>query len=206
MKIVQIQAPYSPQEGDANERPRMLIRRSDVKPGLESDYETYLSVSAMDTIHAHVNWGTQSYVGLAEQGGILVGQAFREPSGHGYSLVTRAIAGALGDGSMTYLKMGHSCWHQMLSELDTLREASPNETLEIMGWYHTHPGNLGVFMSGTDMRTQQLLFPSDWHVALVMNPQKQLWRVYQGYEAKLHQGWIYKSESSPLDTEDHVVY
>lgn len=203
MKLVQIQAPYSPQTDSAT-RPQALVRRSDVKPGLESDYETYVSVAAMDAIHAHIRWGSGLYDGLAEQGGILVGQAFQETNGQGFSIVTHALAGILGDGSMTYLKLGHACWHQMLSELEALREASPEATLEVIGWYHTHPGSLGVFMSGTDMRTQQLLFPKDWHIAMVMNPQKELWRVYHGYEAKLHQGWICELEPSPFNIEDHV--
>jgi proteasome lid subunit RPN8/RPN11 len=42
----------------------------------------------------------------------------------------------------------------------------------IVGWYHSHP-NIGVFMSGTDMRTQQAFFYHDWSVSIVYDPVRQ---------------------------------
>lgn len=37
-----------------------------------------------------------------------------------------------------------------------------------VGWYHTHPGH-GIFMSATD-RANHRLYPSGWHIALVVDP------------------------------------
>lgn len=39
----------------------------------------------------------------------------------------------------------------------------------IIGWYHSHP-NIGVFMSGTDMRTQRSFFPHPWCLSIVCDP------------------------------------
>ena len=54
--------------------------------------------------------------------------------------------------------------------------------LQVIGWYHTHPGGLSVFMSGTDRATQRRHFSADWHFALVLNPHRQSIRAFHGPE------------------------
>lgn len=42
----------------------------------------------------------------------------------------------------------------------------------IVGSYHSHPG-VGVFLSPTDMITQQSAFAHPWQIALVIDPQSE---------------------------------
>ena len=71
-----------------------------------------------------------------------------------YGVVDDAISGDLASGSSTYLEMGHSTWKKMIDELDKIRFSSSSGNAQIIGWYHTHPNELDVFMSGTDKGTQ----------------------------------------------------
>jgi proteasome lid subunit RPN8/RPN11 len=47
-----------------------------------------------------------------------------------------------------------------------------------LGWFHTHPNNLPVFMSSTDRYTHRLYFPTDDYCAIVINPQKKILRTF----------------------------
>ena len=62
-----------------------------------------------------------------------------------------------------------------------------NENQSIVGWYHSHP-RLGVFMSGTDVRTQtnyQAYFPHA--VGLVIDPSKSDFKVFQVSDGRYHE-------------------
>lgn len=52
---------------------------------------------------------------------------------------------------------------------DSLYERYPDETVVIVGWYHTHPG-FGIFLSGMDQFIHQNFFTQIWHTALVLDP------------------------------------
>lgn len=52
------------------------------------------------------------------------------------------------------------------------------EKLAILGWFHTHPSNLPVFMSGTDRANQAEKYPDGF--ALVINPHTMVWKAYYG--------------------------
>lgn len=100
-----------------------------------------------------------------EQGGVLVGQAFVDTSGFHYLSVEAALPAIGAEASPTHLRFSSESWESICN---TYRLQS-HQTF--VGWYHTHPG-LGVFMSGTDKRTQSLFFNQDWHVAIVLDPKR----------------------------------
>ena len=84
-----------------------------------------------------------------------------------------------------FVEFTKEMWRDMQNELTILNEKRDKDMkLVILGWFHTHPNNLSVFMSGTDMETQRLNFPLDWQVSLVMNPHKDIFRVFFGKNAK----------------------
>ena len=58
-----------------------------------------------------------------------------------------------------------------------------SSSLRVVGWYHTHPNGLDVFMSGTDRDTQRALFPGAAQFALVLNPHRRLWRAFRGADS-----------------------
>jgi proteasome lid subunit RPN8/RPN11 len=98
-----------------------------------------------------------------EHGGILTGQAYKDIGGNHYVLVTNAIAATDSQGTSTHLQFTAESWKPVWDYLQTSPE------VKIIGWYHTHPG-LGVFLSGTDLRTQRLYFSAPWNVAVVIDP------------------------------------
>ena len=98
-----------------------------------------------------------------EHGGILTGEAYKDPSGSHYVLIQNAVAAIDSQGTSTHLQFTAESWKPVWDYLQS------NPGVQIIGWYHTHPG-LGVFLSGTDLRTQRLYFPSLWNVAVVVDP------------------------------------
>jgi len=91
--------------------------------------------------------------------------------------------------------MTHETWKEMLDKADKLLEQS-GSALQIIGWYHTHPNTLDVFMSGTDQNTQSRLFGNDWQFAIVLNPQKRIWCAFYGSHSTECQGYIIDNEEN----------
>jgi hypothetical protein len=152
----------------------------------------YVKDTAMRRIHEHIQWNSRSSANLVEQGGILVGSATRDPvTGAIHGLVTDAVAARAGArGSGAHLELGHEAWHAMLDELDVMRDASASH-MHVIGWYHTHPGELDVFMSSVDRLTQERLFSEVWQFAIVLNPQRRVWRAFNGRASEECRGvWL----------------
>jgi proteasome lid subunit RPN8/RPN11 len=79
----------------------------------------------------------------------------------------------------------------MLDELDIKRDTGGGTPIHVVGWYHTHPGELDVFMSSVDRHTQEKLFSEDWQFAIVLNPQRAEWRAFNGRAAEECRGvWL----------------
>jgi proteasome lid subunit RPN8/RPN11 len=96
---------------------------------------------------------------LREQAGILRGWAYVD-AGQNYVNITSALAvETVSDAA--HFKFRKDGWEKIWRQL----ENGP----DILGWYHTHPG-LGVFLSPTDLRTQQQHFCTPWSVAVVIDP------------------------------------
>ena len=156
-----------------------------------------ISQKAKIQIWQHIGWGEKnSAINTNEQGGILLGNVYRDTEKsivHG--LVTQVVTTDLAQGKPAYLKMTHEAWSQMLNDADFIIDANPDKDLQVIGWYHTHPNNLDVFMSGTDLNTQQKFFYQKWHYAVVLNPHREYWRVFIGAEAKECQGFILKDDT-----------
>jgi proteasome lid subunit RPN8/RPN11 len=99
-----------------------------------------------------------------EHGGILLGQVFEDPGGRYYLIVESAVLAADTLGSPVHLQFSHESWQTVWERMDG------RDDLAIVGWFHTHPG-LGVFLSGTDRRTQALYFSQPWQLAVVLDPE-----------------------------------
>lgn len=127
--------------------------------------------NAERTIKKHVSWGKKTRENVNEQGGILIGRPFSLPDGGILGLVEHAIPAVPSRASSAYLEMGTETWVRMLDIYDTQYK---DKGLSVIGWYHTHPNSLPVFMSFTDMGTQRTFFYQDWHFSAVMNPHRHL--------------------------------
>lgn len=135
---------------------------------------------AMLQIEQHIGWGSKNLDNMSEQGGLLVGIPYCV-NGKYISVVENIIKAESTYSDCSYLKMGHETWVKMLDIYD---DKYYEKGLYIVGWYHTHPDRLPVFMSGTDRNTQSLYFQKNWHFALVLNPHMKLMAFFNGIEAK----------------------
>lgn len=178
-KIIECTPIYQPQE-----KPKPKF---EVHPYLNScdtceTHELYITPKARKTIFDHIGWGNWTFNNKVEQGGILLGHVYRDSRDNiTYGIVERAIAGQSARGTSAHLEMDHETWKKMIDEVDTVYA---EQNLQIIGWYHTHPDWLDVFMSATDKATQCQLFSNDWQFALVLNPHKCTYRAFHGKDSE----------------------
>lgn len=180
--IVDVKPGYSPIERQASNWLTEPLLRSTYQ-GDETSHRFYLTPTARKQIFKHIGWGKRTRSNHIEQGGILLGHTYVDSEKQlTYGVVEQAIAGKT-SGSAAYVEFSHEIWKDMLGQADNLLKQHPDSKLQIIGWYHTHPNELPVFMSGTDQNTQARLFNKDWHFAIVLNPHKQIWKAFWGQRA-----------------------
>ncbi|GEM_PF-2148261 len=157
-----------------------------------SKTKLYISTKAKKQIFDHIKWGNlQTPKNRNEQGGILLGKVYFDKSDNfQFGVVEQVVYSEDTRGNSVYLEMNHEVWSQMLNDADDIIGKNHNDNIQVIGWYHTHPNKLDVFMSGTDMNTQQRFFNQSWHYAIVLNPHKQIWKAFSGGEAKECQGYV----------------
>lgn len=99
-----------------------------------------------------------------EQGGILFGNAYRDPEKGIYVKIVSAIAAPNTLATKAHLEFTAQTWQGIMDYAKKI-ELSEN----IVGWYHSHP-NIGVFMSNTDLKTQEAFFYHPWSLSIVYDP------------------------------------
>ena len=128
----------------------------------------FTPVSSM-TIAEHISWGKNTGDNKFEQCGIIIGRAYRIGKEVVVGVAEAALPADTSSANPAYLKMDTGAWAKMLDIYD---EKYKDDGALVLGWYHTHPNSLSVFMSSTDQATQRAFFNQDWHFAAVLNPQK----------------------------------
>lgn len=114
-----------------------------------------------DTFHqlqAHCHSDTRS-----EVGGALLGRAYRY-EGQVFVEVQASLPARSSDHGPIHFTFNADSWSQLHKD-----RAQQHPELDIVGWFHTHPG-LGVFFSGDDIVVHSAAFVLPWHVALVLDP------------------------------------
>jgi|GEM_PF-6293340 len=186
--IEKITPAYRPEKGSV---PRLTGVTPSNASKASGSYQLIITKRAARDILDHVHWGEEPREPLHEQGGILLGYAIEDiRAGVICGVVKRAVPGEPSRASSVYLELNHDAWWRMYAIVDDLSKANSQRGLHIVGWYHTHPGSLGVFMSGTDLNTQRTVFRADWQFAVVMNPQRCIWRAYHGPHAEECLGFL----------------
>lgn len=138
-----------------------------------------ISQRAEREIKDHIGWAMKTRYNIREQGGILIGSPYLV-DGRVVSVVECAIPAELSESNAAYLKMDTETWVKMLNLYD---ERYRDQGLYVVGWFHTHPNGLGVFMSSTDMGTQWAFFRENWHFAIVLNPHRKLIACFHSAQA-----------------------
>ncbi|MCB9008193.1 MAG: Mov34/MPN/PAD-1 family protein [Ardenticatenaceae bacterium] len=99
----------------------------------------------------------------SELGGVLLGHAYRD-GGKLLVEVIAALPARNDDHGPIHFTFTADAWSQIHHE-----RAQKFPDLEIVGWFHTHPG-LGVFYSSDDVVVHTAAFTLPWHVGLVVDP------------------------------------
>ncbi len=177
-----VTSPYRPRERPV---PPDLSFESGVRsrPSSASRHFVTFQPPATRKLFRHIGWNEETERNRVEQGGIMLGHVYRDSErGFTYGLVEDIVPGASARGSSTYLELSTDVWKTMLDYVDD-RLDRQGEDLQVIGWYHTHPNHLDVFMSGTDRGTQKRFFSEDWHFAVVLNPHREFVKAFHGAEA-----------------------
>jgi proteasome lid subunit RPN8/RPN11 len=99
-----------------------------------------------------------------ELGGILLGERCIDPGARHFVHVTAALVAKHYESSRGSFKFTHDTWSEVTRE----RHAKYPD-LQIVGWYHTHPG-WGVFLSGMDDFICRHFFNHPLDIAYVIDP------------------------------------
>lgn len=172
---------YNPELSEPPDmRGRFLISTYSDHP---DDHRIFLLPDALKDLDDHIHWGNYLKENMVEVGGYMVGQVFRNPrSGNYFAVVHRMIPIHGAKGSPGYLEMGASESCDAMEEESEVIRSNGGKWIRV-GWYHIHPNQLEVFMSGTDMGTQTRSYNRPWQFALVLNPQKCICRAFRGKDA-----------------------
>jgi proteasome lid subunit RPN8/RPN11 len=130
----------------------------------ESPLLVFFEQSCMANIQQHAEQDI-----LREQAGILCGHAYLTGDQH-YLVVESAVA-ANTSSDAAHFKFHQNSWQTIWDRLET--------GSNVVGWYHTHPA-MGIFLSPTDLRTQQLYFSSPWQIAVVVDPVSREMGIFYG--------------------------
>ena len=143
----------------------------------------YFKAYAMKTLHKSIKWGSTIVVNQIEKWGLLIGSVYKKKDN--YFSIVESIIPILESELTNISKYSFETWQRLL-EIAT-NKCSNNKL--ILGWYHTHQGNREVYMSKRDMHTHKM-FACNWQFGVVLNPQKKIWRVYNGINANECKGLI----------------
>ncbi|MCP4363250.1 MAG: hypothetical protein GY796_35055 [Chloroflexi bacterium] len=113
---------------------------------------------ALELITAH----SQSNLDV-ELGGVLLGHAYREGDTLAVD-VLGALPAVSDDHSPVHFTFTADAWSQIHRD-----RSAQYPHLEIVGWFHTHPG-LSVFYSSDDVVVHSAAFTLPWHIGLVVDP------------------------------------
>lgn len=189
--------PYRPK---ISKKPELQIEET-----LNSDFrgndfinEIYILNTAREDLLNHILWTSKSPENSVEQGGLLLGDVYFDASMKSYTgIVERAVPAKSTQSSSTHLSLNHAVWREMTERIDNEMAGK-----QVIGWYHTHPNNLDVYMSEADLNTQRMMFPNDWQFAIILNPHREVWRAFLGYDGRECRGFFVKQQYE--ETEETI--
>lgn len=151
----------------------------------------YLLPSAFLELDAHIHWKIQARINQKEQGGMMVGEVFRDLETEQVYGIVRHLIPSEHAGDATYLQFTHEDWSRMLRTYEErFHQREGEERLRIIGWYHTHP-NMPTHMSQIDQRTHSSFWGKEWQFSVILNPQRGSWEVFNGMNCGNCRGLLY---------------
>lgn len=130
-------------------------------PVAAGDLPVFVDLDVFCELEDHAAQNTR-----VELGGVLLGRQSVDEQGQPLVLILDSLRAEHYEATRGSFKFTHSTWSEI-----TRRRARMNDTLEIVGWYHTHPG-WGVFLSDMDDFICRNFFSRPLDVALVIDPRQ----------------------------------
>ena len=146
----------------------------------DNEHRIIIEAKAVDEIFDFIEWHKGSRTDIrVEQGGIMLGNRYYDCDKNlHYTIVKKVIVAEKAEGTSAFLEITPECWNDMYEQKDSYIAESGNEVV-IVGWFHTHPNMLPVFMSGTDRNTQKQFFNGENTYSVVINPQRHLIKAFR---------------------------
>ena len=130
----------------------------------------------------HIQWGKTTEKNYVEQLGLMIGQVFKDKdTGILVGVCEHLVPIDQVRGTSTYFEASEDVLFAAIEKARFIINKSGSDS-RLIGWYHTHPMSLSVFMSGVDVRNQRTLFNNPWQFAVVLNPQKKEFKAYLGMD------------------------
>lgn len=154
--------------GDLQHTPPRTARRPDadlhyaVVPygdPVEGELPVFVDLDVMREIETHASSDTS-----VELGGVLLGGHYEDDQGQPFVVITDCLRAQHYESTKGSFKFTHETWETITRQ----RDEFPEE-LQMVGWYHTHPG-WGVFLSGMDLFICENFFDKPLDVAYVVDP------------------------------------
>lgn len=122
----------------------------------------FVDLDVLRDMEAHAVSNTR-----VELGGVMLGHQLIDDQGRPFVLITDCLRAEHYEATKGSFKFTHETWSQITRQRDQFRP-----DLEMVGWYHTHPG-WSVFLSGMDLFICNNFFNRPLDVALVIDPCEQ---------------------------------
>jgi proteasome lid subunit RPN8/RPN11 len=123
------------------------------------DLPIYIDLDVLLDMEQHAGSDTS-----VELGGVLLGGRFQDEQGRPFVVVSDCLRAEHYESTKGSFKFTHETWSAITRDRQRL---APD--LEMIGWYHTHPG-WGVFLSGMDMFICDHFFNKSLDIAYVIDP------------------------------------
>ena len=178
---------------DAVEKHTLLINENHAPDG---GNRLLFTKTAREEMFAFIQWKNLNVTeNRVEQGGLIAGYHYQVPeTGEKISVAAHVFPLYTVKGDPGYWSASAGDWKQGYDAMDR-KSRETGRTLDVIGWFHTHPNSLPTFMSGTDRSTQVRNFNSDNNYALVLNPHTGSWKAYRTAS-------VVDAECRMLDTDD----
>ena len=128
----------------------------DIEPG---QLPIFVDLDALRDMEARAQVNTR-----VELGGVMLGKQCIDAQGQPFVLVTDTLRAEHYEATRGSFKFTHDTWQQI-----SRQRARFHPDLEMVGWYHTHPG-WTVFLSPMDLFICNNFFNRPLDVALVIDP------------------------------------
>jgi hypothetical protein len=154
-----------------------IVRLSDDFILNSSSCRIFISTHATRKIQRFIGWGVTSKRISDEQAGMIYGTRYKDSIlGLRWMIINEVDPDYRASGTSASVQFRPNKKLQDL--LNSNLEPGMEDYYYTLGWFHTHPNNLPVFMSSTDRYTHRLYFPTDDYCAIVINPQKKILRTF----------------------------